>query len=335
MAVHDLDAANAAARARSRARRLLPAAAQVVTAAVAAATALAPMARTGWFADLATHFPWQYAAAALVASVALAWHRRPAWALFAVVLVAVNIYVAWPVPVSSPLQRAGGQRFRVVVSNVFFGNSKHARVIAFVRAARPDVAVFAEVTPRWREALRALESELPHTSLMAGGRHGVLVMSRWPAVASETLALGPGPDAMPFVHTRLAVGGRTIDLYGVHANWPLGGHSARVRNRQLAELARLARTSGNPVIIAGDLNVTRHSPHFADLLSQGQLRPAAQGAWTPTWPTFFPPAGIQIDHVLVSEDLGVAGFEIGPGVGSDHRPVVADLELGPAAAGPH
>jgi endonuclease/exonuclease/phosphatase (EEP) superfamily protein YafD len=40
-----------------------------------------------------------------------------------------------------------------------------------------------------------------------------------------------------------------------------------------------------------------------------------------------PPAGIQIDHALVSPGVQVRNFRRGPRVGSDHLPVVVDLAL--------
>lgn len=37
-----------------------------------------------------------------------------------------------------------------------------------------------------------------------------------------------------------------------------------------------------------------------------------------TWPAGFPLFSIPIDHVLLSDNLRVAFFEVGEGVGSDH-----------------
>jgi endonuclease/exonuclease/phosphatase (EEP) superfamily protein YafD len=83
-----------------------------------------------------------------------------------------------------------------------------------------------------------------------------------------------------------------------------------------------------PLLIAGDFNTTPHSPHFTDLINRSGLRSAALGRhWAPTWPTFFMPAGIQIDHVLVSDGVAVKRFETGPAVGSDHLPIIVDLLL--------
>ena len=45
-----------------------------------------------------------------------------------------------------------------------------------------------------------------------------------------------------------------------------------------------------------------------------------------TWPNgMFPYPPIRLDHVFVSRDLGVRSARVGEGVGSDHRPVVADV----------
>jgi endonuclease/exonuclease/phosphatase (EEP) superfamily protein YafD len=81
-------------------------------------------------------------------------------------------------------------------------------------------------------------------------------------------------------------------------------------------------------VVLGDLNITAFSPHFQSLLAQSGLRSAVPGMqWLPTWPTFLPIAGIQIDHALVSPGITVRGVERGPRVGSDHWPLVVDLAL--------
>ena len=92
----------------------------------------------------------------------------------------------------------------------------------------------------------------------------------------------------------------------------------------LVDLNLLAE--GKPFMALGDLNVSPFSPQFATLLRRGGLRSAAAGhGWQPTWPSVFPPLGIQIDHALVSPEVRVMGFQRGPANGSDHRPIIVDV----------
>jgi endonuclease/exonuclease/phosphatase (EEP) superfamily protein YafD len=82
------------------------------------------------------------------------------------------------------------------------------------------------------------------------------------------------------------------------------------------------------VIAAGDFNATAWSPHFQDLVAAGGLRNAIQGhGYVATWPTWFWPALIPIDHVLVKGPLAATPLRRGPGIGSDHYPLIADLRL--------
>src|SRR5262249_33543955 len=132
---------------------------------------------------------------------------------------------------------------------------------------------------------------------------GVLLLSRWPIIERSALDMGPHSD--PTVRATLSLpGGGVLHLYGIHAAWPLGARVSAERNRQLRRIVDWAGTASAPLVVAGDFNVAPFSPHFRDLLRDARLTDAASGAgWLPTWPTFLPPAGLQIDHVLVSRGI--------------------------------
>jgi endonuclease/exonuclease/phosphatase (EEP) superfamily protein YafD len=329
-------------------------AAVILTGVTLGATLLAATADDWWVGDLAVHFRLQYAAAALLELLVLGWARRWLWTATALVALAVNGIAATAVlgggnvirsaVAASPAaitesqdawaRRTAAQRepvLRIASINVLFHNAHYDRVAAFLRGARPDAAVLVEVTPRWRAALGTLHDEFPSQYYAPGHEsrgddsHGTLLLSRWPLERSETVPMGPHAD--PTISAVLSVRGRSLYLIGVHPSWPLGPAVSAERNRELDRLAALARATPAPLIMVGDFNVTPFSPHFRAFLTQSGLRWAAQGAgWQPTWPTFFPVGGIQIDHAFVSQGIDVRRFVRGPGIGSDHRPILVDFE---------
>jgi len=81
-----------------------------------------------------------------------------------------------------------------------------------------------------------------------------------------------------------------------------------------------------PVLLAGDFDTTRRSPRSQDLVRAAGLRNAADGhGYIGTWPAWFWPAPIPIDHVLIKGPIAVTNMRRGPPTGSDHCPVIADL----------
>jgi endonuclease/exonuclease/phosphatase (EEP) superfamily protein YafD len=315
-------------------------AAVVAVAIVLVATNCAVFAAAWWLGDLTVHFRVQYAALAALCAVLLGLARRFGWAVIALLCLVANaaaVSFIWARQPSADADAAVVHTrvpARIVALNVLYLNTHYAEVSGFLHAAHPDAAVLVEITPRWRQALQGLHAELPYEYFSAATLQrragpqvrGTLLLSRWPFASARPVALGP--YAEPAVDATLLIGARPLRLIGVHTSWPLGPQVSAERNRQLAVIAALARTPPAPLVVAGDLNVTPFSPHYGALLAATGLRAAApRGLWQPTWPTFLPPAGIQIDHILVSPQIAIAAFAIGPGVGSDHRPVVADLLL--------
>jgi len=106
----------------------------------------------------------------------------------------------------------------------------------------------------------------------------------------------------------------------------MSAEMAQIRSDQLDGLAAFVDTLNGPVALIGDLNISPYSPLFADFMQSAQLRSALQGFGPSyTWPAFAPVLGIPIDHVLVSNDVDIAGYFRAPNIGSDHFPLMVDM----------
>jgi endonuclease/exonuclease/phosphatase (EEP) superfamily protein YafD len=318
-------------------RRILAVGA-LLTLSLLVASLLATTAGSFWLGDLAVHFPVQYAALALLLFVVFLVVRRPAWAALALAIAAFNAMSAAPALTARPppapavtARGVGGDpvRVRIASINVLYTSSQFQRVADFIHRERPDAVVLVEMTPEWRQGLARVEREFPyHYETHGVSGRGVHMWSRLPMKDVGELPINARQE--PAIQATLTTpGGRSLRLFGVHTSWPMAPGSASRRNEQLEQLAQQARAVTNlPLVIVGDLNISPFSPYFQRLLEEGHLRSAADGfGWQPTWPSFLLPAGIQIDHALVSPAVTVKSFDRGPFDGSDHRPIVVDVLL--------
>ena len=295
--------------------------------ALGAATLLALLAPFGWPFELFAHFRPQYAAAALLVTLVLAGQRRGVAAGIAALLVAWNaLPVVQRASAEAPPVSCEGPAFSVATVNLQYSNLQRDRFLAWLAGHPADLIVVQELTGAWAQALAGSDAH-PHRFLLTReDPYGIGVLSRWPLESAGSIDLAG--DGSPSVAGIVDVEGRRIRLLGLHTHWPVLPEVARMRDAALGGAAGIARDSDLPMILLGDLNLTPDSPQFKRLLDESALRDVVSGRrWRPTWQAGFWPLALRIDHVLVSPQLCVEAVEVGPSIGSDHRPVIARLRL--------
>jgi len=155
----------------------------------------------------------------------------------------------------------------------------------------------------------------PHLVRNGEGTVGIAVLTGLPARRVGTIALGPtAGDPAPArtaLQVEVDVDGSALPVVAVHLTSRLL-HGPMLQLRQLAQ----AVPDGDAAVVAGDCNFW--GPGVRMYL-RGWRR-AVRGR---TWPARFPHS--QIDHVLVRPTMKVRRGEVLPDVGSDHRPVRAEL----------
>lgn len=291
------------------------------------ATSLALLAPLGWPFELFAHFRAQYAVAAALVAVVLVWRRRAVAAGIAVLLVVWNaLPVVQRALAESPSLACTGPAFTVATVNLQFSNRSQQTALAWLAAHPADVIVVQELTGAWAQALAGSDAHLHRFLLTREDPYGIGVLSRWPLESAGAIDLAG--DGLPSIEGIVDIEGRRVRLLGLHTRWPVLPEVARMRDAALVGAAGIARDSDLPVILLGDLNLTPDSPEFTRLLDESALRDVVSGRrWRPTWQAGFWPLALRIDHVLVSPQLCVEAVEVGPSIGSDHRPVIARLRL--------
>ncbi len=281
-----------------------------------------------YYLELFSHFRLQYLAVSILLLAAFALLRWQSYALMAAAAIAVNAWlvVPWYLPVGeAPTEYEADAAIVVMCANVLATNGNGNGFVALARRTDPDVLVALEVTPAWAEALAALDAYYPYRIVEPrADAHGIALYSKFPLESSAVVE--SVPRGFPDIVATAIVGGARLGIVGTHPSQPLGASNYGARNLHLDSLAALAATTPHPLIVVGDLNVTMWSVHYRRLEEKGGLVNARRGIGVvPTWPTFLLPAMIPIDHVLVSPDIRVVGFDTVADIGSDHLPIVATL----------
>ena len=151
----------------------------------------------------------------------------------------------------------------------------------------------------------------------AGGEYGIAFGSRKRGdIDVIELPGGEGSEPRAALVASVDVGERRVTVVATHL---ARGKHRSIQDLQLARLAELVSTAPGPTILMGDLN--RDADGLEVLLGSG-LRSAVAA---PTFPARGPRR--QLDHILVTEAIGVAGGGSIRTDGSDHLPLWADLEI--------
>jgi|SRR5579872_1323465 len=109
---------------------------------------------------------------------------------------------------------------------------------------------------------------------------------------------------------------------------PMIRENAGLRRLQVQAFAEAAGRESNPVVVAGDTNLPSLSPLLHAQLSRFEDGFVEAGwGFGYTFPTDKGRPWMRIDRIMASEQLRFTHFEVGESTVSDHRCVVADLQL--------
>lgn len=258
--------------------------------------------------------------------------RRPVVVGVLILASIVNVTHVLPYLVSdqpaTAIVASPAAKVKVLTVNVHTANDRFDLVRAAVASHAPDIVLFTEMNDLWLTEMKSLTAGYPYTvARTRSDNFGIVLFSRIQPQKLEIIDFLAGE--VPSIEMVFPLGSRTVTLIGTHPLPPRTYEYSAIRNAQLVLIARyLAKVTG-PKIVMGDMNTVPWSPYFRDLLRDGGLKDTGLGRGVVvTWPShawwLF---GIPLDHILVSPDVSVISRSVGPWVGSDHYPVVAEIAI--------
>ena len=275
-----------------------------------------------WFLDLFNHFQYQFAwvLLLLVAALLVMKSRRMAVVAALLLLIPVGRIIPGYLPSKGgPAEKTG---IRITSYNVQASNREHGRSIEWVKATQPMAIYFTEVDEEWSEALKELEGIYPH---WINDGPDFAFFSKFPIVRHEVHRVSEIKFRLLEAELVIPDGGPLVVFAG-HPLPPVMERYANALDDYIAALVQeLSREQGR-VVVVGDFNATRWSKKTEVFDSIGLLEASKGKAPGPTWNRGHPVLGIPIDRILYrGEGMSSRKFEIGPDLGSDHRPVTAEI----------
>lgn len=282
-----------------------------------------------WLLDLFNHFQLQYAG--ILAFFVIVLLCLKSWRLAALVAIFLAVPVVRIAPVFfNPTKPVSGATMRFACFNVLTSNNRYGDAVRWVQQADPDAIFFPEVDEAWADALSPLKESHPHSiDYPVEGNFGFAFYSKFPILSREIIPCGE--LELPLFKAKLKGPAGDFIFFGAHPVPPATRFWAGERDIFLKRIAEEVRKGTLPVVVAGDLNATRWCRGIAPLFEAGLIDSTCGHGIGPTWMRGNPAVAVPIDHVLfrgsssAPKQAHASKHEIGPDLGSDHRPVVAEI----------
>lgn len=301
-----------------------------IVASVFAALSVLPIGNWVWPFELAVQFvPQLLICTAALLTISLVLRYRFLSALLALCIVVNTIPIYLAMNFEDTRYAMGGSSVSVAWLNVQESPEALMRFASTHGVSERDIIAFTELSPTASEDhLQTLFPDM-HVHLFADTGYGKRLSSNMAVLVRDpdaTIRLVSRPDftkrAFIIVDVNTLAG--PLRVVAAHPTPPGSPGDMADRNRLLLAM-REAASQANEYVLIGDFNVAPWSPVFRALPGRRVGNPL----WQPTWHSGVPGLSLPIDHVLVSEGVGAISYYVGSDMGSDHRPLIATLEVAP------
>jgi endonuclease/exonuclease/phosphatase (EEP) superfamily protein YafD len=221
------------------------------------------------------------------------------------------------------------QRLRLIQLNVWKHNQDQARTADWVLAQGPDIVVLEEVFAQNLPLVRRLRARLPYRVSCTGRDScSTTILSRVAPSAWGGLKDLSSPTPLAGAWATYPSPAGPFSIVAAQLSWPAPPADQQARARVLVQAAR--RLDRGDVIVAGDFNTTSWSYALRRLDRDLGLRRVTRGL--PTWPArgfLWAPRSVAfmpIDQVYLGSNWRLARLRRGERLGSDHYPLILDLQ---------
>lgn len=228
------------------------------------------------------------------------------------------------------------QCITVLMTNVRMENEHHDRVLETILREDPDVVLAVETDARWDQALSPLAERYPHCVRHPRENwYGMVLYSKLELIDPKIEFLVQ--EDIPSIHTRIKLrSGVEVMMHGLHPRppEPIRDQPSSPRDAELVIVGRAIAEEQEhaPTIVAGDLNDVAWSPTSELFVRISRLLdPRAGRGFFNTYNANNPLFRYPLDHVFHSNHFKLVRIQRLNHVGSDHFPILIELQYDPKA----
>lgn len=253
---------------------------------------------------------------------------------------AYQVYRIYPytplasVEVHAAIRGDDSERLSVLVSNVELPNREADALLQLIDENQPDLVLTLEPDTWWLDQLQPLEETYPYSVKQPqDNSYGMTLHSRRPLIDSEVRFIVD--EKIPSIHTQVELpSGRQVYVHCMHPRppHPVREEGTTERDAELLILGRKIKDRDAPTIVVGDLNDVSWS-YTTQLFQRisGLLDPRVGRGTYNTFHARYPLLRYPLDHAFHSEHFKLVRLECLPYIGSDHFPVLLEVEYDSSA----
>ncbi|MFD2516182.1 endonuclease/exonuclease/phosphatase family protein [Pontibacter locisalis] len=228
-------------------------------------------------------------------------------------------------------QKHPANAFTLMIANVRMVNDKYDKFKELVLQENPDMLIMNEPNHIWYENVRKeFEEKFPYSiKKPLENTYGMLFWSKFKLLNSEIRFLVE--DDIPSFYTVVELpSGHKFDLFTVHPQPPRLMQNTETREAELLIVAKEAKKTPYPSIVAGDLNDvawSRTTKLFKQISSM--IDPRVGRGFYNTYNALIPLFRYPLDHVFYDQDFRLITLRRLGKFGSDHFPISISLNYEP------
>lgn len=258
----------------------------------------------------------------------------PAYASIMAIVFVTMVYhfiVIYPyLPKGKKEQAQTKQQLTALCVNVQQENDEYKKLLDIINEVQPDILLTTETNAEWEQQLKGIEKYYSHiTRVPKENRYGMHFYTKLEVKEAKVhyIISEEYPSIEAIVKDE---DGKEFLFWGVHPPPPSPTEkpTAKQKDAELLQLAKLIRESDLPTIVSGDFNNvcwSKTSRLFSEISCLLDAR-INRGIYA-TFPAYLPYLGFPLDLLFHSDEIAVNNIQVLKNIGSDHLPLQFEFNI--------